>query len=347
MFTLIALSVFPLVVSIVWVLYRIGLYFWDPKDLRKYPGLNPLCGFTNLAYIWAIWRAGGFRTRTLAEAHRSHNVLRLGPNSLSFADVRAIKDIYGHSTSCTKGDMYSTTAGSHRSLLDSVDKLEHSAKRKRLAAAFSAKHLEKWEFKVHDKCTRLIAQLDRYCLFPREMDKSEDQLQRNIIDWRHWSNLFTVEAISDIAVSERLGLMESGNDKMLAEDSQGNSRTVNFVESLHGIGRMAAPIVWSGVGYPVLKKSLSIASPSYRQQVICNDNYDNIIRHLVSKRMAQYRSGIKHDDFFACLLEDKQGLSTNLNLGEIASEVNVFSEYNLECDCDDSMGTDCASECRI
>lgn len=301
------------------VLQHVLIYLWDPKGLRKYPGLNHLSGITNLAYIYESCKSGGFRTRALHEAHQANSVLRLGPNSLSFRDIRAIRDIYGHSTTCIKGDMYSVTAGPHPSLLDVVDKERHSTKRKRLAAAFAAKNLEGWEYKVVDKCTRLVRQFDLLCSQSPKGTGSEGVT----VDWRLWSNLFTVEAIADIALSQHLGLLEAATDAVIAQDATGNTRRVSFIRSLHGIGRVAAPIVWSTKGYPFLKKILSVFE-TYRAELINNATYDDIVRHLVSKRMDRYQNGEKLDDFFACLLEDKSGSPVGLELGEIQAEVNVF-----------------------
>lgn len=319
------LSLIPLCLALVGLgilAQHVAIYLWDPKRLRKYPGLNFFCGITNLAYIFELWRGDRFRTRAIAQAHEKHKVIRLGPNALSFADVGAINDIYGHSTSCLKGDMYSTTAGSHRSLLDSVDRQEHGVKRKRLAAAFATKHLEGWEHKVVDKCAKMIAQFDRHCAALGKGAAADGDL----LDCRKWFNLFTVEAIADIALSDHLGLIEAGNDTVTARNEHGETRNVSFVQSLHGIGRMAAPIVWSTSAYPLLKTGLSLFSKSYEREVRNNSTYDDIIRQMVWKRKQRQDSGERLDDLFACLVEDRNGGPTDLEVEEIAAEVNVFSK---------------------
>jgi benzoate 4-monooxygenase len=307
--------------AILLVAEHVAVYVWDPKRLRKYPGLNRLCGITNLAYIFGIWRGDAFRTRELAQAHRKHNVIRLGPSALSFGRIEAIHDIYGHSTACLKGDMYSTAAGPHRSLLDSVDRKEHGEKRKRLAAAFATKHLEAWEHKVVDKCSRLMAQFDRHCAVKGPGPTGE------VVDFRKWSNLFTVEAIADISLSEQLGLIEAGDDTVVARDDKGRTRSVAFVRSLHGVGRMAAPIVWSSRGYPFLKRILSLVSKAYGSEVSNNSTYDSIVRQMVWKRDQRQASGEKLDDLYACLVEDRRGQPTGLEMEEIAAEVGVFSKF--------------------
>ncbi|KAK5070404.1 hypothetical protein LTR64_000075 [Lithohypha guttulata] len=319
------LALFPICIVLAGfalIVHHSAVYLWDAKRLRKYPTLNPLCGVTNLGYILQLWRSDKFRTRSITQAHRENSVIRIGPSALSFSDVGAIQDIYGHSTTCLKGDMYSTPAGPHRNILDSVDKQEHSQKRKRLSAAFATKHLEEWEHKIVDKCNRLIARFDQHCTSSMNAKRG---VKEDTIDLRKWFNLFTVEAIADIALSEHLGLLEAGTDTVVVSDQTGNRRCIQFIQSVHGVGRMAAPIVWSRNGYATFKQVATLLSTSYANEVRNNSNYDDIVRYMTLRRLQRHNSGEKIDDLFTCLVQDKQGTATGLLVGEIAAEVSVFS----------------------
>lgn len=65
-------------------------YFHDPKGLRRYPNLDLLAGITNLSFM--IEAHKGFRSKRLLELHsKGIPVIRIGPNSLSYGEVRAIK----------------------------------------------------------------------------------------------------------------------------------------------------------------------------------------------------------------------------------------------------------------
>jgi hypothetical protein len=66
-------------------------YLRDPKGFRKYPNLNAIAGFSDLGFMWEASR--GFRSKTLYELHKTHPVVRIGPNSLSYGTVGAIKVI--------------------------------------------------------------------------------------------------------------------------------------------------------------------------------------------------------------------------------------------------------------
>lgn len=71
------------------IIYPVVVYFLDPKGLRKYPNLNLVSGITDLGFIYESNM--GFRSRALLDAHRKSPVVRIGPNSLSFSDISAIK----------------------------------------------------------------------------------------------------------------------------------------------------------------------------------------------------------------------------------------------------------------
>jgi hypothetical protein len=71
------------------VIWPVIEYFRDPKGLRKYPNLNFLSGITDLGFIYESHK--GFRSHALLEAHQKSPVVRIGPNSLSYSDLAAIK----------------------------------------------------------------------------------------------------------------------------------------------------------------------------------------------------------------------------------------------------------------
>lgn len=296
---------------VVLVFQKCLAYLLDHKQLRKYPALAPFCGLTNLAYILHISCAGLFRTRTLYDEHKAEPIIRLGPNRLSFRDPSAIKDIYGHRTLCLKGDIYATTAGSHTNILNSINNEEHGIKRKRLAAAFALKNLENaWEFKVVEKIQRLVAQFDQYA----QLDLKTSVTSSQPIDFRKWSNLFTVEAIADIALSKDLGFLETGNDAVKSEAVDGKQSIVPFVRSLHGNNRGPEPIVWSQVGYPILRK-LSNLLPFFRQQWQNIEDWDGIVRLLIKER--RQRKTEQLNDFF-------KTLDIGIEEGELFAEMSIL-----------------------
>jgi hypothetical protein len=81
----------PIVLASVVIGYLVNNKFWN--GLNKYPG-HWLAGYTNWWRFWDVW--GRKHEWTILRLHREHgDVVRLGPNVLSFADPKAIKVIYG------------------------------------------------------------------------------------------------------------------------------------------------------------------------------------------------------------------------------------------------------------
>jgi hypothetical protein len=76
------------------------------NGLNKYPG-NALAAYTNW---WRYFDVRGRRAQwTHIDLHRKHgDIVRLGPNVLSFADPRAIKTIYGLNKGMTKARIFTS-----------------------------------------------------------------------------------------------------------------------------------------------------------------------------------------------------------------------------------------------
>lgn len=81
----------PFALAVFGVAYFLSNYF--KHGLNKYPG-PVLARFTNLWRVVDVW--GRRPDITHLRLHRQHgDVVRLGPNTLSFANPRALKQIYG------------------------------------------------------------------------------------------------------------------------------------------------------------------------------------------------------------------------------------------------------------
>ena len=89
MYGLISLGVALLAAFLFLVLWPVLIYLKDSNGLRKYPALTPFSGISNLPYM--ILSAQGHRSEHLAELHKEHPIIRIGPNALSFGKARAIK----------------------------------------------------------------------------------------------------------------------------------------------------------------------------------------------------------------------------------------------------------------
>ena len=322
MYSLVAAGLCVLSVLTYFIIIPVIYYFHDPKGLRKHPNLHPLSGISNFPFLYYAHQ--GFRSKVLLEAHKNSPVVRIGPNSLSYGDLGAIKDIYGHNTKCTKDLMYSELAGTHFHLADVIDKPEHARKRKVLSSAYAIKNLEGWEHKVADMTSRMIKAFDARCTTPLPATQTRPFPEDLNIDYRMWSNLFTVQAIANIGLSEDLKFLDQGSDLITAERMDGTLHQVNFRQCLHATARAQSQLVWAYDWYQTLVKVSKLVSPWYREMWRLNEDWNDIVYHRATQRLKRYQNGEKLDDFFTALMEDKNGTPNNLEWGEIVAEISIM-----------------------
>jgi cytochrome P450 len=289
--------------------------------LRRFPNFHPLSGITSIPFV--ILAHGGARSTYLAKLHQEHPVIRTGPNTLSYGDLRAIKDIYGHNSKCAKDASYVLTAGSHFHLADVVDKPDHARKRKVLSSAYALKNLEGWEHKVADKTARMITHFDKCCTAPLPPTQQIPDKQDLTVDYRKWSNFFTLDAIADIGLSEILGFLDRGHDRVTGRRTDGSTYECDLRDCLYQNARKQSLLVWGYEWYPTINK-LANSIPFYGRMGRFAKDWDGIPIELATRRLERYRAGEKLDDFFQALMEDKNGNPNNLEWGEIVAEVSIM-----------------------
>lgn len=307
------------------VIYPVFHYFRDPKGLRRYPNMTPLSGMSAVPFM--LMASRGFRSKELSELHQKHPVIRTGPNTLSYGDVRAIKDIYGHGTKCIKDPSYVVTAGSHYHLADVIDRGEHSQKRKVLSSAYALKNLETWEFKVSDKIERIVKHFDSVCTEPASSAVARGTVAPDAkditLDFRKWTNFFTLDAIADIGLSEKLGFLDTGDDLCIAERKDGSTYPVHLREALYPNAHKQSLILWNYDWFPVLNKLVDWI-PFFRRLQEKGQPWEDIVWRRSIERLRRYQAGEPLDDFFQATMEDKNGRPNNLEWGNVVSEVNIM-----------------------
>ena len=79
-----------------------------------------------------------------------------------------------------------------------------------------SKNLEGWEHKITDKMEHLEKHLDACCTEPlvKETDPKATDLK---VDYRAWTNFFTIDAILDIDLSQPAGFLDRGNEDIISE----------------------------------------------------------------------------------------------------------------------------------
>jgi cytochrome P450 len=175
------------------------------NGLNKYPAAHPLAAYTD----W--WRWYDVRKRRAERTHiglhrRLGDIVRLGPNVLSFADPRAIKIIYGLNKGMTKSDFYPVQRAVADgkplpSLFTAQDEGYHARYRRCINSAFSMSSLVEYEPLVDSTMNAFIEQTkqryantDRVCRFSK------------------WLQFYAFDVVGELTWSKRLGFVDRDED---------------------------------------------------------------------------------------------------------------------------------------
>ncbi|KAL1958667.1 hypothetical protein VTO42DRAFT_4010 [Malbranchea cinnamomea] len=174
------------------------------KGLNKYPG--PFLGaLTN----W--WRFFDVLSRrpdiTHRKLHQKHgDIVRLGPNVLSFANPNAVKTIYGLNKGFIKSKFYPVQMAVAKgkpvpSLFNTQDETFHANLRRCVNSAFSMSALVQYEPMI-DKTTELF--LDQTSKIYASTGK--------VCDFSKWLQFYAFDVIGSITYSKRHGFIERNED---------------------------------------------------------------------------------------------------------------------------------------
>ncbi|KAF0643190.1 hypothetical protein FPSE5266_07858 [Fusarium pseudograminearum] len=310
-------------------IYPVILYFVDPKGLRKFENFSWLSPLTDLRHCYLSHT--GKRSETLAAEHerRGEAILRIGPNALSFNHPQAVRDIYGHQTKCTKDHKETVLAGTHRNLFDVVDKGEHSRKRRLLSAAFATRNLAKWEFKVRYTTQRLLDAFDPRCTATLKPNTDPDP-EDLTVDFNNWINLWTIEAINYIALSSKMTLLDTGTDEVMAETPDGTLYPARYRQSQNHSAMVKSVFCWEYELYPWLRRISKVVPNKWKSYWATSAPWGDVCYHQAKERLRRHQAGEKLDDFFSCLMHDKNGIANEVEWGEIVAEISAIIDAGAE-----------------
>ncbi|QSZ36171.1 hypothetical protein DSL72_007296 [Monilinia vaccinii-corymbosi] len=176
------------------------------RGLHKYPG-------PTLASLTDWWRFYDVYKRrpevTHQKLHAKHgDVVRLGPNYLSFADPKALKTIYGLNKGFVKSAFYpvqQSVSNGHPlpSLFSTTSEPFHAQLRRSVSSAFSMSSLVQYEPLV-TRTTEIF--LDRTAeLFTSPSSPSS-------CDFARWLQFYAFDVIGEMTYSKRHGFIEENQD---------------------------------------------------------------------------------------------------------------------------------------
>lgn len=193
-----------LVLTSIFTLYFLRNYFYN--GLNKYPGPT-LAAFTDWWRFWDVY--GQNSEKTHLALHAKHgDVVRLGPNSLSFADPAALKTIYGLNKGFVKSDFYivqQSVVQGHRlaSLFSTTSEPFHAQFRRCVNSAFAMSALVQYEPFVDNTTKLFLSQTEKlFAASPKA----------NVCDFTTWLQFYAFDVIGEITYSKRHGFLERNED---------------------------------------------------------------------------------------------------------------------------------------
>ncbi|EUC50975.1 hypothetical protein COCMIDRAFT_21686 [Bipolaris oryzae ATCC 44560] len=175
------------------------------RDLNKYPG--PLaCAFTDWYRFFKAWQRKPEQWHI--DCHKKYgDIVRLGPNCLSFANPKSVKAIYALGKGFTKSDFYPV-------------QMATSKEGKKLPTLFSTQSEE-----YHSQLKRSVnsvfsmsAQMQYEPIFDSVNEVFLHQTQERFsntgkyCDFYQWLQFYTFDVIGELVYSKRHGFLESNYD---------------------------------------------------------------------------------------------------------------------------------------
>ena len=187
------------------VIYR--LYF---HPLAKYPG-PLLARLTDLHQGYHAWK--GDRHLEFWRCHERYgDIVRFGPNSLSFNTSTTLKAIYGAKSNVRKGDAYTVfpIKKGAVSTFTAIDKVEHGRKRRVLSHALSDSAVKSME-------KHILAHIRQFCANLGGTERAySDEVEAKWSSAKNISNeadYLTFDVMGDLAFGKSFGMLESPDSR--------------------------------------------------------------------------------------------------------------------------------------
>ncbi|KAM6520189.1 hypothetical protein FALCPG4_013742 [Fusarium falciforme] len=146
-------------------------YYRNIHPLSKYPGPF-LASFTNLWKVRQLWSL--HLPDTLIALHERHgDVVRIGPNQLSFRQGDAVPKIYKAGRTLAKTPFYDGFTSFNPNLFGTQDEEVHSLRRRQMAHAFSLQSIKEMEQYIDEHLVQFRRNLDEYSKTGQVFDLKE------------------------------------------------------------------------------------------------------------------------------------------------------------------------------
>ncbi|GJE87389.1 cytochrome P450 [Phanerochaete sordida] len=253
--TFLTFSVFLATLAASVALYRISPF----HPLARYPG--PLLAKISRWY-WAYIAVQGHQHTEFQHLHEIHgDVVRIGPNELSFRDVSLIQPMMG-AQGLPKGPMWDgrTFKPPVLPLVGLRDVQEHARRRRPWTRAFSSAALKEYEPVVARRGAQLV----------------EILAEQKETDFVHWIHLFTFDIMSDALFGGN-----PGAEMMRTQDGEG---VMESMKTGFEAAQVYENIPWLGYW---MRHFPQLAQATKRYRTMC-----------FQRGMQRYHAGSKQKDLF-------------------------------------------------
>ena len=153
-----------------------------------------------------------WRGQKYIAVHQAHQalgeVVRIGPNTISFSSIQAYRDIYGHGSQVIKDVFYDNQAGGNPSMADTSSRELHRLKRKNLSFVFSANQVTSMEPRVMNVVDKLLRAVKVKSQGGKIAPTDRFDVVDGTLDIRPWLNMFTYDAISSMFFSKSFNFLD-------------------------------------------------------------------------------------------------------------------------------------------
>ncbi|KAK7703314.1 hypothetical protein SLS57_010963 [Botryosphaeria dothidea] len=260
-----------------------NIYF---HPLSKFPGPRHAAAW-NLIYVYHMFR--GNAVHWIDSVHKQHGeIVRIGPERLSYTKPEAWKEVYGHKTAGRKASPKDTRflngeANGFNSVLTEPSDAEHGAQRRIFAHAFSDRALSQQD----ELIGRYVDDLIR--LVHRAAAKSPTGAAE--LDAVKLYNFTTFDIMGDLTFSEPLGNLENSEYSPWVTAIFHSFKAITLIRQLNE--------------YPLLQALWKALMPAYlKKAAIVNLQHS---AERVDKRLA--KEWTEHPDIWALILRSGHDIS--------------------------------------
>ncbi|KAE9983851.1 hypothetical protein EG328_009465 [Venturia inaequalis] len=298
---------FALILGVAW---QCSVYVYNVflHPLSRFPGPKKNAA-SNWPYVLEV--VGGTRIHYLHGLHQKYgDIVRIGPNELSFAGASTWKHLYGYSKPGKPAPykdprfyhFLDQEAGAHDML--TADDTDHSRMRRIFTHAFSTKALGLQESLLSRHVDNLIHQLSL------EIGKEPNQ----VFNMFKWYGFTSFDIISDLAFGESLKLLE-------------RSSFTPWVDAIRGSYKRGS-IIYPAQAWPWFGKIIMQgikASPLFKKVMKDRMKHFDFSLGLLKKRLARPRA---ENDIWRLVVQ--AGEKQSLSLKEMHSNATLFMTAGTE-----------------